>query len=51
MCNAIVKMSEVVIDTTLQRPVKTLGTLLKYLTHFSQSMVMSIQVYKEVNPR
>ena len=50
LCNAIpVKMSEVVIDTTLQRPLN-IRHIIKILDHFSQSMVMPIQVYKEVPP-
>ena len=50
LCNAIpVKMNEVVIDTTLQRPLN-IRHIIKILDHFSQSMVMPIQVYKEVPP-
>ena len=47
LCNAIpAKMSDVVIDTTLQRPLN-IRHIIKILGYFSQSMVMPIQVYKE----
>lgn len=47
LCNAIpAKMNEVVIDTTLQRPLN-IRHIIKILGYFSQSMVMPIQVYKE----
>ena len=50
LCNAIpAKLSEVVIDTTLQRPLN-IRHIIKILGYFSQSMVMPIQVYKEVPP-
>ena len=50
LCNAIpAKLSDVVIDTTLQRPLN-IRHIIKILGYFSQSMVMPIQVYKEVPP-
>ena len=50
LCNAIpAKMSDIVIDTTLQRPLN-IRHVIKILGYFSQSMVMPIQVYKEVPP-
>ena len=50
LCNSIpAKMSDIVIDTTLQRPLN-IRHVIKILGYFSQSMVMPIQVYKEVPP-
>ena len=44
LCNAIpVKMSEVVIDTTLQRPLN-IRHIIKILDHFSQVCIKSVKI-------